>query len=394
MRSIRYKLRAFCSEPVLFFNYRWAAWAVAALVVFLNSHAPQDMSLTPSVLLLVLTFVINFFLTSFSITYIRIIRRHPTLLGLDIIASVALVWISGGMLLPFLPYALGALILPALLLGWRNALLLSILFAALDLTLLSTQAGIPDGAGLTDAAARATIPPAFALVWSSFPWLVQRLVMLPTSMPAHYSGRLFAAEHEDRTASDMNAPQPVLPVTKQTEQSMQQRNAGLSVAFPQMMARTTTEPHIEQDNPESWRTTFMMQTHPDVDISIALNHLITTFRNQHLRDVHLVQVGKPRQLTPVQYGTLFRLVQEALLNVHQHAHASAARLTLQYESGAVILTVQDDGVGLLDGTYHRPGIHALRAMYYRLAELDGRLEVFESENSGVTVRGTLPLEEC
>ncbi len=392
MKSIRYKLRALCNEHILFFSYRWVAWAVAALVILLHSRSSPDALVTPGMLLLVLTGVVNFFLTAFSPAYLRVIRRRPTLLALDVVASVALIWIGGGMALPFLPYALGALILPALLLGWRSALLLSLLFVAVDLALLSMQTDIPEGIGLTDTAVRAIIPPAFALIWSGVPWLARRIMLLPMMIPTRYSDRLFSTESEDRASSGMNVPQPVLPIPNQTEGSMQQLSAGLSVAS-QPMARTMMERGNEPGKPESWRTTFVMQPHPDVDLAIALNHLITTFRNQHLIDVHLAQAGTPRQLTPVQYGTLFRLVQEALLNVQQHARARSAHLTLRYEADVVVLIVQDDGVGLLDGTYHRPGIHALRAMYYRLAELDGHLDVFEGENSGVTVRGTLPLEE-
>ncbi|NTV63260.1 MAG: ATP-binding protein, partial [Oscillochloris sp.] len=40
----------------------------------------------------------------------------------------------------------------------------------------------------------------------------------------------------------------------------------------------------------------------------------------------------------------------------------------------------------------RPGMHSLRAVRYRLAELDGQFAVFESESGGVTVRATLPFE--
>jgi signal transduction histidine kinase len=87
-----------------------------------------------------------------------------------------------------------------------------------------------------------------------------------------------------------------------------------------------------------------------------------------------------------------RLAQEALLNIQQHAHADTAMLTLRYDTTSVALMIQDDGVGLLDGTYERPGLHALRAMQYRLAEFGGRLDVFETEGGGVTVRATMPLE--
>jgi hypothetical protein len=89
--------------------------------------------------------------------------------------------------------------------------------------------------------------------------------------------------------------------------------------------------------------------------------------------------------------TLVKLAREALHNVRQHAQAHTATMTLAYAPGRVELSVRDDGVGLLDGTYERPGLHALRALHYRLAEMDGRLDVFEPHDGGLVVRGSLPL---
>ncbi|GIV92591.1 MAG: hypothetical protein KatS3mg056_1300 [Chloroflexus sp.] len=37
-------------------------------------------------------------------------------------------------------------------------------------------------------------------------------------------------------------------------------------------------------------------------------------------------------------------------------------------------------------------LHALRALRYRITELDGQLAVFEGERGGLIVRVTLPLE--
>jgi signal transduction histidine kinase len=89
---------------------------------------------------------------------------------------------------------------------------------------------------------------------------------------------------------------------------------------------------------------------------------------------------------------LLRVAQEALLNIAQHSHAHHVLITIAFEPRALTLAIEDDGVGLLDGTYERPGMHALRALRYRLSELDGHLAVFESEIGGVTVRATLPME--
>jgi signal transduction histidine kinase len=67
-------------------------------------------------------------------------------------------------------------------------------------------------------------------------------------------------------------------------------------------------------------------------------------------------------------------------------------MTLRYDINSVALLIQDDGVGLVDGTFERPGLHALRAMHYRVSELGGRLDVFQTEGGGVTVRAAMPLD--
>jgi signal transduction histidine kinase len=108
--------------------------------------------------------------------------------------------------------------------------------------------------------------------------------------------------------------------------------------------------------------------------------------------VRTTVVGTVQPLSQAYHMVLLRCAQEALLNVQQHAHAHSVQIALTFEARAVTLVIQDDGVGLLDGTYERPGLHALRAVRYRLSELDGQLAVFESENGGVTVRATLPFE--
>jgi signal transduction histidine kinase len=131
----------------------------------------------------------------------------------------------------------------------------------------------------------------------------------------------------------------------------------------------------------------------DVDLPVALGQLATSFGRHSAIETRLNLIGTAYQLHPSQHSVLLRLAQEALLNVQQHARARLVQLTLQYETRSVILTIQDDGVGLLDGTHERPGLHALRAMRYRLVELDGQLEVCEGDNGGVVVRASLPRDE-
>jgi signal transduction histidine kinase len=100
--------------------------------------------------------------------------------------------------------------------------------------------------------------------------------------------------------------------------------------------------------------------------------------------------GTPLLLGAAQQTLLLRTAQEALLNVQRHAQAQHVAVQLRYTLDTITLTIQDDGIGLLDGTYERPGMHALRSLRYRLAEFDGQLSVFEGESGGVTVRAMLP----
>jgi signal transduction histidine kinase len=128
-----------------------------------------------------------------------------------------------------------------------------------------------------------------------------------------------------------------------------------------------------------------------VDLATALDQLVQEFVREHAIALHMDRRGTTQQLSRAKQMALVKLAQEALHNVARHSQAHAAVLQLHYQPGRVSVTVQDDGVGLMDGTYQRPGIHALRALSYRLAEMDGSLEVSEGKSGGVMVRGSLPL---
>jgi two-component system NarL family sensor kinase len=93
--------------------------------------------------------------------------------------------------------------------------------------------------------------------------------------------------------------------------------------------------------------------------------------------------------------TLFRVVQEALINIHRHAQSATARLRLRLDED-VTLEVQDDGRGMAPELVARlmsggggsgVGIAGIRE---RLTPLAGALEI-ESSERGTTVRAVVPL---
>jgi signal transduction histidine kinase len=95
---------------------------------------------------------------------------------------------------------------------------------------------------------------------------------------------------------------------------------------------------------------------------------------------------------------LFRVLQEALTNVHRHANAQSIDVRVECHNGTVTLTVSDDGRGIPYEVIARfqSGLAAgigLAGMRERLAEFGGRLDV-QSSNAGSVVRATIPTGHC
>lgn len=380
MKSTRYKLHTFLTKHTLFYGYRWAAWIVAFSAVTLR-HIESATQLW----LLVLTLILTFVLTAFYQPYLRIVRRRPLLLLLDIFAGVALIWASGGGVLPFVPYALGSLILPALLFGWRMALAMSFAFLLPDsLTLLAMRS--ESGQLIEQTLVRTAIPVGFTLFIVVLPRLIQQIMLLPGSAFRQRSTQAVTYPPEERSPETDTFP-GFSAVSDRAEGNTQSMIPERTVT-----AQLTTVRAIPpKSNQEPQRSIYGITANPEVDFHVALNQAVCGFSEHNDIDIHLTQIGPVQYLTPVQYSVLLKLAHEALRNIEQHAQAHTVQLTLHYAPRVITLTLEDDGVGLLDGTSKRPGFHALQAIQYRFAELNGHLDVFEGERGGVVVRGTLPL---
>ena len=92
---------------------------------------------------------------------------------------------------------------------------------------------------------------------------------------------------------------------------------------------------------------------------------------------------------PVAMAVL-RVAQEALVNIHRHAHASSARVLLERRTGELRLTVADDGVGM---TVTKPGAArgiGLQGMRHRMEALGGRFHI-RSLKHGTRITVSVPL---
>ena len=88
---------------------------------------------------------------------------------------------------------------------------------------------------------------------------------------------------------------------------------------------------------------------------------------------------------------VLRVAQEALVNVHRHAHASQASVSLKQADNRIELVVSDNGVGMptVDRVTKAKGI-GLRGMRYRIEALGGRFAI-RSLKHGTRLTASVPL---
>ena len=70
---------------------------------------------------------------------------------------------------------------------------------------------------------------------------------------------------------------------------------------------------------------------------------------------------------------IFRCVQEALANVLKHARATQVKLALRQSGSALVVVIEDDGIGLPADAARRAGSHGLKQMRFRMQAVGGEM---------------------
>src|SRR5262249_55687054 len=98
-----------------------------------------------------------------------------------------------------------------------------------------------------------------------------------------------------------------------------------------------------------------------------------------------IDAGWPARMSDATAYNLYRIVEEALYNVHLHSRADHVDVRLGVIDDPMSLVVRDKGRGLLglDGS-PRPGM-GVRGMSERAVLLGGELEITSNEGEGTTV---------
>lgn len=130
----------------------------------------------------------------------------------------------------------------------------------------------------------------------------------------------------------------------------------------------------------------------DLGLAAAVEWLAHNFEERHGIACDL-DVDEALELQEPHATGLFRIAQEALVNIAKHARASRVQLQLRRERGTVVLAVQDDGVGFRPADPRKPQSLGLVGLRERAQLLRGALTLASEPGKGTRVEVRVPLDD-
>ena len=126
----------------------------------------------------------------------------------------------------------------------------------------------------------------------------------------------------------------------------------------------------------------------------ALAQLVRDFGDQNQLVARLELAGPQEALPEAEELPLYRVIQEGLSNVGQHARASSVVVQLTVDpAGGVVVSVHDDGCGFDPGQLgpvDQAGHFGLRQMRERILGLGGTLDIHSAVGQGTQLVITVP----
>ena len=126
----------------------------------------------------------------------------------------------------------------------------------------------------------------------------------------------------------------------------------------------------------------------------TLRRYVEDFQEKSGLNIAFDVVGEERRLAPYVEISIFRVIQELLHNVWQHAHASHVQVGLNFQGSTVGITVEDDGSGfdvddVMALAKERKSL-GISTMQQRLEMLGGTMQFDSSLGRGTKVSMQVP----
>jgi signal transduction histidine kinase len=116
---------------------------------------------------------------------------------------------------------------------------------------------------------------------------------------------------------------------------------------------------------------------------------VNKFKNHPSLALEFSCMGEIRKLVPLTELVIYRIVNEIINNIFKHSRASSAFIQLIYQDESLVVTVEDDGIGI-NASKSEEGI-GLRSIRSRAAYIHARLNI-ESDDKGTLIILEIPYE--
>jgi signal transduction histidine kinase len=126
----------------------------------------------------------------------------------------------------------------------------------------------------------------------------------------------------------------------------------------------------------------------EAGLESALDVYLPTFERQTGIEVGYEKTGEGKELDRALSIHLYRVIQEALNNVARHSHSKRATVRLRFLAKALVIEVQDEGIGFQEQFTQGLGLISMRE---RAGLVNGSIEFAKGDKGGVLVRVTAPL---
>ena len=230
------------------------------------------------------------------------------------------------------------------------------------------------------------------------------ITRIPLPGPPAFTGFLRDITEQKRAERELRASRVRLVGAQDAERRRLERN--LHDGAQQRLVSLALTLRLARDRvPEPREPALELLDRADEELQLALDELRELARGIHpavLTDRGLtpalegvaVRASVPVELTelpdkrlpePIE-AAVYYVVCEALVNVANHANASAANVSVAERDGRIVVEIGDDGRGGADAE----GGSGLRGLADRVEALDGRLELASSAD-GTTLRAEIPL---
>lgn len=128
----------------------------------------------------------------------------------------------------------------------------------------------------------------------------------------------------------------------------------------------------------------------DAGFAEAVRICAGSFTRRHKVPCKLCLSDLPTELNEVAATTLYRILQESLVNIGRHARANQVCISLLCSRGAISIEIDDDGVGMAPGHHNRRKTFGLLGMKERVEMLGGTLAIISQIGTGTKVVASMP----